>query len=122
LLVKDKHSVALVDESVQGSRKVVAAGPIVQPTPEEDTDGNHSYKVDCRGIERLLEFRHVRLFPGWPLLSAGKPVTTYDQAFEDLSYGTIMKRLVSESEEWPGGDLPIIYEDDRAGVHERTAY
>ena len=33
LLVRDKHSVALIDESVQGSRVVVAAGPIVQPMP-----------------------------------------------------------------------------------------
>lgn len=122
LLVKDKHSVALVDESVQGARRVVAAGPIVQPSPQEDPDGNNAYKVSCRGVERLLESRHVRLFPGWPLLASGKPVTTYDQAFEDLSYGTIMKRLVSESEKWPGGDLPIVYEDDRTGVHERTQY
>lgn len=123
LLVKDKHSIALVDESVEGVRQVVAAGPIVAATPREDPDGNHTYQVGCRGIERLLEWRQVRLFPGWPLLgSDGKPTGAYDQIFENLSYGTIMKRLISESEKFPGGDLPIVFEPDRSGVHERNNY
>lgn len=123
LLVRDKHSVALIDESVEGVRHVVAAGPIVSASPQEDTDGNHTHKVSCRGIERLLEWRGVRLFPGWPLIGVdGKPTGLYDQVVEGLSYGTIMKRLVSESEKFAGGDLPIIYEADRAGIHERSAY
>lgn len=123
LLVRDKHSIALVDKSVQGQRLVVAAGPIALPTPQEDVDGNHTYKVACRGVERLLDWRHVRLFPGWPLIgSDGKPTGAFDQSFENLSYGTIMKHLVMESEKFPGGDLPIIYEADRAGVHERNSY
>lgn len=122
-LVKDKHSIALIDESVQGVRRVVAAGSIVTPTPAEDADGNNAYKVKFRGPERLLEWRQIRLYPGWPLIGGdGKPTGTYDQTFENLSYGTIMKRLVQESEKFPGGDLPIVYEADRAGVHERTAY
>lgn len=123
LLARDKHSIALIDESVEAVRHVVAAGPIVTATPQEDSGGNHAYKVACRGIERLLEWRQVRLFPGWPMLGPdGKPNGTYDQALTGLSYGTIMKRLVAESEKFAGGDLPIIYEPDRAGVHERTAY
>lgn len=123
LLVRDKYSVALIDESVRETRYVVAAGPIVQAIPAEDADGNNSYQVACRGVERLLEWRHVRLFPGWPLIGADKkPTGTYDQTFTNLSYGTIMKRLVAESEKFAGGDLPIVYESDRAGVHERTQY
>lgn len=123
LLVKDKYSIALIDESVEGARYVAAAGPIVSPKPEEDPDGRHIYKIGCRGIERLLELRHVRLFPGWPLIGGdGKPTGAYDQTFENVSYGTIMKRLISESEKWPGGALPIIYEADRVGVHGRTSY
>ena len=121
LLVRDKHSVALIDESVQGQRIVVAAGPIVQPTPQEDTDGNHGYKVACRGVDRLFDFRQIRLYPGWPLLdAAGKPNGTYDQNFSGLEYGTIMKRLLVESEKFPGGDLPIIYEADRTGSREHA--
>lgn len=123
LLARGKHSVALVDDSVDGVRTVAAAGPIVTAAPREDPDGRHAFVVACRGIERLLEYRHVRLFPGWPLLDGeNRPTGTYDQSFEDLEYGTIMKRLVSESEKWAGGDLPVDYEDDRAGVHERTAW
>ena len=123
LLAKDRHSVALVDEAAEGVKTVVAAGPIVTPTPQESEDGTNSYKVGCRGIERLLDPRHVRLFPGWPLIGVdGKPTGTYDQTVQDLSYGTIMKRLVSESEKFAGGSLPITYEADRPGVHERTAY
>lgn len=121
LLVKDKHSIALIDESVQSQRIVVAAGPIVTATPTEGE--RNSYDVEGRGIERLLNWRNIRLFPGWPLLNAGGfPTGTYDQNFTNLSYGTIMKRLISESEKFPGGALPINYEDDRAGIHERSAY
>ncbi len=123
MLVKDKHSVALIDERVEGVRRVLAAGPITSPGAEDDPNGKHRYKVKCRGIERLLKPRNIRLFPGWPLLdSAGKPTGTYDQTFQNLSYGTIMKRLITESEKFPGGALPIVYEADRVGVHERLAY
>lgn len=123
LLVRDKFSVAVIDESVAESRYVVAAGPIVQAVPAEDAGGNHAYKVSCRGVERLFESRHVRLFPGWPLIGADlKPTGAFDQSFKDLSYGTIMKRLLVESEKFPGGSLPISYEPDRAGVHERNEY
>ena len=123
LLARDKHAVALVDESGEGVSVVRAAGVIVTATPQEGEGGEHSYEVVCRGPERLLEWRQVRLFPGWPLLSAGGlPTGTYDQALEGLSYGTIMKRLVSETEKFPGGALPIVYEADRGGVHERASY
>ena len=60
LLVRDKYSLAFINESVQGRRIVEAAGPIVQPTPAEDADGNNMYKVGCRGTERLLEWRKIR--------------------------------------------------------------
>lgn len=123
LLVKDKHAVALIDESVEGVKTVVAAGPIVTPSPQEDPGGKHAYVVKCRGWERLLEWRQVRLYPGWPLIGGDrKPTGTYDQTLEGLSYGTIMKRLIQESEKWVGGDLPVVYEADRAGVHERSLY
>lgn len=122
LLVKYKYSLAFINEEVQGRRIVEAAGPIIQPVPAEDADGNNTYKVSCRGIEVLLDWRKVRLFPGWPLINAqGFPTGQYDQNFENLSYGTIMKHLLMESEKFPGGELPVVYEADRAGVHERTA-
>lgn len=123
LLVRDQYSIALINEEVQGRRIVEAAGPIVQPTPSEDADGNNVYEVNCRGLERLLEWRKIRLFPGWPLInSQGFPTGVYDQSFENVAYGTIMKKLIAESEKFPGGELPITYEADRSGVHSRSSY
>lgn len=121
LLTPFKYSVALVDETVRGDRVVVAAGPIVQVVTNQDDDGSGTWKVMCYGPERLLEYRHVRLHPGWPLVDTlGLPTGTYDMNFTGLEYGTIMKRLVAESEKWVGGDLPIMFEADRAGTRERN--
>lgn len=118
-----KHSIALVDESVEGVRRVPAAGVLLPPEPVNEADGNQAYKCSIRGVEMLLQLRSVKKFPGWPLIgSNGKPTGTYDQSFENQSYGTIIKKLVQESELFAGGDLPIIYEADRAGVHSRTQY
>ncbi len=123
LLARDKHSVALIDESVEGVPVVRAAGPIVTASPQESEDGDHSYAVECRGPERLLEWRQVRLFPGWPLINAqGLPSGVFDQVMTGLSYGTLMKKLVQESEKFDGGALPIVYGDDRPGTHESTSY
>lgn len=121
LLTPFKHSVALVDESVDGVRVVRAAGPIIAPPTAADDDGNNAYKVTCYGPERFFEYRHVRKYPGWPLIGGdGKPTGTYDMNLTGLEYGTIMKRLVAESMLWPGGDLPLVFEADRAGSRERT--
>lgn len=123
LLTPYKHAVALVDDSVSGDVIVPAVGFIAAAPANEDTDGLHKYDVTCSGFERLWDYRHVRLFPGWPLIGGnGKPTSTYDQSFQNLSYGTIIKRLVSESMKFPGGDLPLEFEADRSGIHERTSY
>lgn len=124
LLVADKRSIALIDESVEGERVVPAAGVLSAPAPNESNDGKHTYKVRCRGIDaKTLDRRRVRLFPGWPLLnSSGLPTGLYDPTFANLSYGTIMKRLITESMKFPGGALPIMFEADRPGVHERSEY
>ena len=122
-LVPLKHSIAIIDDTVEGSQYVVAAGVVQPPTLVGEVDGLQSYKVPFRGVETLLQYRHIRKFPGWPLIASnGKPVTTYDMSFTNKQYGTIIKGLVAETELFPGGDLPIIYEADRTGVHERTDY
>lgn len=119
LLTPFKYSVALVDESVEGARWVPAAGPISARVPEDDEDGRPTFKLTGRGVETLLGVRHVRKYPGWPLLTAGKPNGTYDMSFKNLSLGTIIKKLVEETEKYPGGALPIVFEPDRGGIHER---
>ena len=119
LLTPFKYSLALIDDTVEGVSVVRAAGPITARPPEDDVDGRQSFKVTARGPETLLQYRHIRKFPGWPLLTAGKPNGTYDMSLKNLSLGTIIKRLVAESELFSGGALPILYEADRAGIHER---
>ncbi len=121
LLTPYRHSIALIDETVEDDPVVAAAGPIVQTATAQDDDGKDTWKITCYGPERLLEARHIRAHPGWPLLNAqGIPTGAYDMNLTGLQYGTIMKRLVQETEKWPGGELPIIYELDRAGTRERT--
>lgn len=122
LLTPRKHAIALVDDSVQGDVLVPAAGYIVSAPAQEDVDGKHGYDVTCAGFERLLEKRHVRLFPGWPLLSGGKPTGTYDQVLTNLEYGTMMKRLIMESMLFPGGGLPFDFEADRTGTRVATRW
>ena len=111
-----RSTVALVGKSsgAGGVLSVVRAG-------EDDEDGRPGYKVVCYGPERLFDYRHVRKYPGWPLIGGdGKPTGTYDLSYTGLQYGTIMKRLIQESMLWPGGDLPLVFEADRAGTRERT--
>lgn len=120
LLVPLKHAVALIDESVEGQRIVAAAGPIVSVKANE-SGGSGLWSVVAVGPERLLEVRHVRMFPGWPLVdAAGLPSGAFDVSLSGLEYGTIMKRLVAESEKWAGGDLPLVYEPDRVGTRVRN--
>lgn len=120
LLTPYKYSVALIDESVAGVRVVRAAGPIVSAPTAPDDDGLNGYAVTCYGPEHLLEKRSVRLFPGWPLIGGnGKPTGVYDMSISGVEYGTIMKRLVAESMLWPGGELPVTFETDRAGTRVR---
>lgn len=121
LLTPFKYSVAMVDESVAGVRVVRAAGPIVSAPTAPDDDGLNGYKVTCYGPARLIERRGIRLFPGWPLIGGdGKPNGLYDVTITGVEYGTIMKRLITESMLWPGGELPVVFEADRAGTRERT--
>ena len=41
-------------------------------------------------------------------------------SFSDLSLGTMAKRLVQQTRLWTGGDLPIIFQDDEAGIHTKN--
>lgn len=123
LLTPYKYSIALVDESVAGSRVVRASGPITMRPPEDDRDGRTSFKVTARGPEILWQYWHLRQYPGWPLIDgAGKPTGTYDLGFEAMALGTIIKKLVQEQQKWVGNELPIVFEADRAGTRERLDY
>lgn len=41
-------------------------------------------------------------------------------SYVDFDLGTIAKKIVQQSMTWPGGSLPIVFQDDRAGGHYRV--
>lgn len=123
VLTPYKYSLALIDASVEGHPVVRASGVITGRPIVDDVDGKTGYRVSARGPELLFDYWHIRAHPGWPLIGAdGKPNGLYDLAFDGMALGTIIKKMVQERAKWPGNELPIVYEPDRAGTRERTAY
>tara|TARA_R110002124_G_scaffold5003_8_gene31480 strand:+ start:1916 stop:3130 length:1215 start_codon:yes stop_codon:yes gene_type:complete len=41
-------------------------------------------------------------------------------SYSALSLGTIAKRLVEQAQSWAGSDVPIVFQADEAGTHERN--
>ncbi|KJL37041.1 hypothetical protein RR49_01153 [Microbacterium ginsengisoli] len=54
--------------------------------------------------------------------SAGKtmPNSALATNLTALEYGTIAKRWVQQAQAWTGGNVPVVFEDDRAGIHDRN--
>lgn len=101
--------------------RVPAAGILTAPVEAAtDDDGRSGYALTMFGVAKLFESRHVRKFPGWPLIgSDGKPTGEFDLDISGVEYGTIQKRLVQESMLFAGGALPIEFEPDRVGTRQR---
>lgn len=119
LLTARKYSVALVDDEVEGDRRVPAAGTIEDVQAGQDDDGKDRWSITCYGPERVLSVAaRIRMFPGWPLVHAttGIPTGAFDVSISGVEYGTIMKRLIVEAMKFPGGSLPIDFEADRVGT------
>lgn len=49
-----------------------------------------------------------------------KPNPAVGTYLTGLEYGTIAKRWVQQARAWTGGDVPIVFEADRSGTHERN--
>ena len=108
---------------------VLAAGPIWA----RDYDRNSGVlTVSAKGLWSYYDHRHIL-----PLLAATVALTDFtvvDPENEggtmpnpDLrttltgwELGTIAKKLVEQAHAWSGGSVPVVFEDDRAGVHERN--
>ena len=41
-------------------------------------------------------------------------------AFSSMSLGTMAKRLVQQAISWTGGNVPIVFQDDEVGTHEKN--
>lgn len=52
--------------------------------------------------------------------ATGESAAYADSSWSGLHLGTIGKRIVQQSMTWPGADLPIVFEADKVGDHERN--
>lgn len=50
----------------------------------------------------------------------GESAAWANSSWKNLHLGTIGKRIIEQSMTWPGGNLPIVFEDDKPGSHERN--
>ena len=99
---------------------VVEAGPIWARSYDRATG---ELTLNARGLWSY--FDHRTLLPDLGVQPVVDPVTGESAAYANsawsgLSLGTIGKRIVEQSMTWPGGDLPIVFEADKAGANERN--
>lgn len=99
---------------------VVEAGPIWARSFDR---GTGELQLSARGLWSY--FDHRTLLPDLGTLPVVDPVSGESAAYANsawssMSLGTIGKRIVQQSMTWPGGDLPIVFEGDKAGTHERN--
>lgn len=109
--------------------QIQAAGECMRPVGSVD---DSTITVAAKGIRQY--FDDVPVLPPaaeslpvdqWWVPSSEDPdevvanplVTT---SFVDYDLGTIAKKLVQQALSWPGGSLPIVFQDDRAGSHYRV--
>lgn len=109
-LVHDKHSIGV---EVHGRH---FGGPIMPADYDADS---RTLDVTAKGIWSYFNDRTIKPVSalGQPLVTAGNPpqaVTAYDTTITNVDYGTIAKKLVQQACSWPGSNLPIAYQDDRA--------
>lgn len=110
-----KHSVAL---DVNGR---VLGGPIM---PHDFSDDSGQLKITARGLRVAFARRNILPVAAMTqslLLPDGSPDTSMNSTWSGLDLGTIAKRIGQQACAWPGWtDIPIVWPDDRPGVHERT--
>lgn len=95
-------------------------GPIQPHTYDGDKD---ELKLTAKGLWKYFDHRKV-LPPAAEftslVLPSGLPDPSLDTNLSGLDYGTIAKRIVQQACAWPGANLPIVYQDDRAGTRIRN--
>lgn len=116
-LVPRKYTLSVSEDD----GRVRAAGILGIPEGDDDRDGIHHVIMPGRGPESLYERRRILPYPYWPLVdAAGFPITARDTTIEGVEYGTMMKYLLLQAMDHPGGGLPVVFELDRAGTREKS--
>ena len=101
---------------------VVAFGLITRPRYSRSA---RTVTLQAYGVEESY-FRRRTVLPTAaltePLIDpvTGEPNTLTNTVLSGWDLGTIMKKVIVQSTEWTGGDLPLVFEDDRVGTHEDT--
>ena len=97
--------------AVQVGQQIIEAGPIVAWPSYDDTTGH--LQVKAQGLRAILGKREA-------VDNTHPSPQNSVLAYQDLSLGTIGKRLVQRTLANPGGGLPIVLPDDESGTAERT--
>lgn len=94
---------------------VMAAGPIWR---RQYSKASRSLELTGAGIWSYFDHRVVMglLAEGENVIDpvTGESVESSNTSLEGLSYGTMAKRLIQQSMEWVGGDIPINFLPDEA--------
>lgn len=108
---------------------VLAAGPIWHKRASRD---GSMLELAAKGAWSYYDHRHIL-----PLLAATASVKDFTvpnpdesgetipnpalrTSYSELDLGTIAKRLVEQAHAWTGGSLPVVFQADRDGTHERN--
>lgn len=110
-----KHSIAI---DVNGR---LLGGPIM---PHNFDDAGGTLQITARGGRMLFTRRSILPVAAMPprslLLSSGDPDTSLDSTWTGYDLGTIAKKIGMQACTWPGGNIPIVWHEDRPGSHERS--
>lgn len=115
--------------AVAAGDTILGAGPIWSHLYDRD---RKTLTVAARGLWSYFDHRFLlpvaaaTVNPGTFILpdpsAAGKTMvnTALGTYLSNLEYGTIAKRWVQQAQAWTGGAVPVVFEADRTGVHERN--
>jgi len=101
---------------------VMAFGRIL---PHQYNKARRTLTLRAQGVEESY-FRRRSVLPAaaltTPLIdpTTGEPSAATNTVLSGWDMGTTLKKVIQQSMLWTGGNLPIIFEDDRAGTHEDT--
>ena len=106
--------------AIESEGRILEAGPIWSSNYDR-TDK----KLTITGAGLWSYFDHRTLLPNIGDLPVVDPATGEsaehaNSTWKNLHLGTIGKRMVEQSMTWPNSALPIVFETDKPGEHERT--
>ncbi|WP_294978352.1 hypothetical protein [uncultured Microbacterium sp.] len=108
---------------------VLAAGPV---WAQQYTRTAKTLQLTAMGMWSYFDHRYVLpvvastvsvsqfAVPDTTAAGKTKPNPAVGTYLTGLEYGTIAKRWVQQARAWTSGDVPIVFEADRAGTHERN--